>query len=77
MFNTTPGNSRSAQQGWDRLRNGDLLNAAESAAFDMFVTADKNLRYQQQLIGRGIATCFAVKLVASPARNDFGNCRGR
>ncbi len=46
---------RAQQQGWGELRNGDLLNAAESAAFDMFVTADKNLRYQQQLIGRRIA----------------------
>lgn len=46
---------RAQQQGWGELRNGDLLNAAESAAFELFITADKNLRYQQQLIGRRIA----------------------
>jgi hypothetical protein len=41
-----------AQQGWDRLRNGDLLNAAEAAGFQMLLTTDKNMRYQQNLVGR-------------------------
>jgi hypothetical protein len=44
-----------AQQGWDRLRNGDLLNAAEEAGFYMLLTTDKNMRYQQNLAGRKIA----------------------
>ncbi|MGD0522232.1 MAG: hypothetical protein ABSA48_13315 [Terracidiphilus sp.] len=44
-----------AQQGWDRLRNGDLLNAAEEAGFDMLLTTDKNMRYQQNLAGRRMA----------------------
>jgi hypothetical protein len=44
-----------AQQGWDKLRNGDLLNVAEEAGFDVFVTPDKNMRYQQNLEGRRIA----------------------
>ncbi len=39
-------------RGWDRLVNGDLLNVAEAAGFEVFVTADKNLRYQQNLAGR-------------------------
>ena len=37
------------------LVNGDLLNVAEAAGFDVFLTADKNLRYQQNLTGRKIA----------------------
>jgi hypothetical protein len=41
--------------GWDRLVNGDLLNAAEAAGFELFLTADKNLRYQQNLTSRKIA----------------------
>ncbi len=41
--------------GWSRLRNGALLHAAELAAFDVFLTADKNLRYQQNLAARKIA----------------------
>lgn len=42
-------------QGWDRLSNGDLLDAAEKAGFDVFVTPDQNIRYQQNLKGRKIA----------------------
>ncbi len=42
-------------QGWAELENGDLITAAEKAGFDVFVTADKNLRYQQNLAGRKIA----------------------
>ena len=44
-----------AQQGWDKLRNGDLLTAAEEAGFDVLLTTDKNMRYQQNLAGRKIA----------------------
>jgi hypothetical protein len=40
---------------WERLSNGTLLDAAEAAGFELFVTADKNLRYQQNLAGPRIA----------------------
>jgi predicted nuclease of predicted toxin-antitoxin system len=33
-----------AQEKWDRLRNGELLDAAEAAGFDVLVTTDKNMR---------------------------------
>jgi hypothetical protein len=42
-------------QGWDTLKNGELLTAAEHAGFDVFLTTDKNLRYQQNLTDRKIA----------------------
>ena len=42
-------------RGWDRLSNGDLLVEAERAGFEVLVTADKNMRYQQNLKGRKIA----------------------
>lgn len=42
-------------QGWAELENGDLVATAEKAGFDVFLTADKNLRYQQNLSGRKIA----------------------
>jgi len=42
-------------RGWDRLENGALLTAAEAAGFDVLVTTDKNIRYQQNLDGRRIA----------------------
>jgi hypothetical protein len=40
--------------GWSRLTNGDLLAAAEGK-FDVLVTTDQNLRYQQSLAGRKLA----------------------
>ena len=42
-------------RGWDRISNGDLLQLAEEASFDLLLTTDKNLRYQQNLTGRKIA----------------------
>jgi hypothetical protein len=41
--------------GWDTLSNGELLRAAEKAAFEVFLTTDKNIRYQQNLADRIIA----------------------
>ena len=41
--------------GWDILRNGELLDAAEAAGFDLFVTTDQSIRYQQNLATRKIA----------------------
>lgn len=47
--------STASQQGWDTLRNGDLLTAAEEGGFDVLLTTDKNMPYQQNLAGRKIA----------------------
>jgi hypothetical protein len=43
------------RMGWAGVGNGDLLEAAEQAGFEVFVVADKNLRYQQNLSSRRIA----------------------
>ena len=43
------------EQGWTGIKNGALLEAAESAGFDLFIVADKNLRHQQNLAGRRLA----------------------
>lgn len=34
---------------WSGIRNGELLTLAISAGFEVFVTADQNLKYQQNL----------------------------
>ena len=39
------------EKGWATLTNGELLAAAEGS-FDVFVTTDQNLRFQQNQIGR-------------------------
>jgi hypothetical protein len=41
------------QRGWGGIKNGELLRLAESE-FDLFITADQNIRYQQNLAGRRI-----------------------
>ena len=46
---------RSRQLGWHELNNGDLIKKAEAEAFDVLLSTDKNLRYQQNLSGRKIA----------------------
>jgi predicted nuclease of predicted toxin-antitoxin system len=42
-------------RGWQELENGELLAEAEAAGFEVMVTTDKNLSYQQNLSGRKIA----------------------
>jgi len=44
-----------AQRGWEELKNGELSEAAEEAGFEVFLTPDKNIRFQQNLAMRGIA----------------------
>ena len=43
------------QRGWARLTNGDLLVAAEQAGFEVLITSDREIRYQQNLAGRKLA----------------------
>jgi len=37
------------QQGWAGLGNGELLRRAANSGFEVFVTADQNLEFQQNL----------------------------
>ena len=41
------------KRGWGGIKNGELLRWAEGE-FDLFITSDQNLRYQQNLVGRGL-----------------------
>ncbi len=43
------------ERGWSKLKNGELLNAAEKEGFELLVTTDSNLKYQQNLKSRRIA----------------------
>ena len=38
-----------------QLENGELLRVAEASGFDVMVTSDQNIRYQQNLTGRKLA----------------------
>ena len=46
--------------GWAGKKNGELLALMESKGYDVFITADQNTRYQQNLKGRQIAIMVLV-----------------
>ena len=43
------------ERSWSALKNGELIAAAEAGDFEVLVTTDKNLKYQQNLAGRRLA----------------------
>ena len=43
------------ERGWSSLKNGELIAAAVEAGFDVFVTADTNLRYLQNPTNRALS----------------------
>jgi hypothetical protein len=57
LIRALPGHTVHTAQakGWDTLSNGALLNAAEEAGFELLLTTDRRIRYQQNLRGRVVA----------------------
>ena len=51
------------QMGWTTLKNGELL-ALASAQFDVFVTVDRNLSFQQDIVS------FSIAVVVLQARSN-------
>ena len=47
--------ARADELGWQGLENGALLDAAEQAGFDLLLTCDQNVRYQQNFADRKLA----------------------
>ena len=47
--------STAYEKGRSKLCNGNLLDAAEEEEFDVFLTTDQNLQYEQNLLNRSIA----------------------
>jgi len=43
------------EMGWGRLVNGELIAAAEAGGFELLITADQNMEYQQNLTNRSLA----------------------
>jgi hypothetical protein len=43
-------------KGWNTVSNGELLDAAEQAGFELLLTTDRRIRYQQNLRARRIAS---------------------
>jgi predicted nuclease of predicted toxin-antitoxin system len=49
------------ERGWSKLTNGELLRMAEEADFDVMITTDQGIRYQQNLAGRRLALVVITK----------------
>jgi len=62
------------EMGWASLSNGDLLSIAEQQ-FDIFVTTDKNLQYQQNLVDRKIAI-FVLPTTQWPSLSVYASIIG-
>jgi hypothetical protein len=75
------------ERGWSTLANGDLLNAAEAASYDVFITTDQKLPRQQNLAERRLAILVlpttawpeiqrhGAAIVAAVAAVQPGECR--
>jgi predicted nuclease of predicted toxin-antitoxin system len=50
-----------SEMGWQGLMNGDLLVQAEAAGFNLLISTDQNIRYQQTVTGRSIAILVLLK----------------
>jgi len=42
------------------MKNGKLLERAQAGGFEVVITTDQNIRYQQNLSGRSIAVCVLI-----------------
>jgi hypothetical protein len=68
------------ERGWSVLKNGELIAAAEAAGFEVFVTTDKQLKYQQNLKARTLSIIVLLttswpRIQASlPAVGEAVNC---
>ena len=56
------------ERGWSELENGELLSVAEADGFEIFVTTDRNLQYQQNLSRRRIS----IVVLSSPSWPRIG-----
>lgn len=52
--------SSAFEKGWSRFENGELLAAAEAEGFEVLITTDQNLRYQQNLAEGTIAVVILL-----------------
>jgi hypothetical protein len=56
------------ERGWSCVTNGDLIRLAEQEGFDLLITTDTNLRYQQNLQGRSLAILVLTTTSWPPIR---------
>ena len=50
-----------ADKGWETLRNGELIDQAEQEGYEVLITTDQKLRYQQNAADRRLAIIVLLK----------------
>ncbi|MYD77626.1 MAG: hypothetical protein F4239_01520 [Gammaproteobacteria bacterium] len=61
---------RSAEKGWELLENGDLIQKAEEEGYEVIVTTDQSMQYQQNPADRRLA----IVVLMSTAWPRVKNC---
>ena len=62
------------QMGWSSLKNGELLTRAQYE-FDVLITIDKNIKYQQNLLKYEISIIVLSIIVLDVCINDLEHIR--
>ena len=57
------------------MSNGDLLNIAEIEGYDLLITTDQSMRYQQNITGRGLAVLVLLSGAWPYARSRVEDIR--
>ena len=66
---------RSAERGWELLENGELIRRAEEDGYQVIVTTDQSIRYQQNLTGRRVAIIVLMATAWPRIRNRIEEIR--
>ena len=61
------------ERGWAELLNGHLIQEAETAGFDLMITTDRGIRYQQNWSGRSLA----LLVLSTNDWTRLRRCKGR
>lgn len=59
-------------EGWGELSNGELIRCAEEAGYEIMVTCDQNIEYQQNMARRTISTVVLGSNVWPSVRGKIG-----
>ena len=67
---------RSAERGWELLENDELIQRAEEDGYEVIVTTDQSMRYQQNLAGRRLAIVVLMATAWPRVRHRTAEIRG-
>lgn len=66
---------RCADRGWELLENGSLIRKAEEEGYDVMVTTDQNMRYQQDLTGSNLGFVVLMSTALPRVRHQTTEIR--